>query len=296
MTCNLGSQLQTTQKQPAGVGRLGTILAVIGLLAVAGSALAAGPTSTLYLTAGDQGLNARILGGTTLAVTSPQAFPTFVGESAIAVSGGSIRTGHNGLYPGSGGTYDLNFAYTGPALGGPGNAVYDGTTDGTYNYGVSYSTGTVLRYDLNWGSPVALFTATGANPVGITYDTSNNSLWTSDFGSGWVRDWSLSGTLLSSFDTGLGAGFSLAMDQADHTLWLMSVQDSGLISQFSTSGTFLDEVDFGSTANYLGAEFSLTPEWAAKPVPEPKSILLGCLGCLLFVGRRWVKRVAAATT
>jgi len=278
------------------MGRSGNILVVIGLLAVAGSALAAGPTSTLYLTAGDQGLNARILGGTTVAVTSPQAFSGFLGESAIAVSGTSIRTGHNGLYPGSGGTYDLNFAYTGPASGWPGNSVYDGTTDGTYNYGVSYSTGTVLRYDLNWGSPEPLFTATGSNPVGITYDTSNNSLWTSDFGSGWVREWTLSGTLLSSFDTGLGAGFSLAFDPADDTLWLMSIQDSGLISEFSTSGTFLETVDFGSTANYLGAEFFLAPEFAGRPVPEPNSMLLGWLGCLLFVGRRWINRAASATT
>jgi hypothetical protein len=291
MTCDLGSQSQRTQKQLAGAGRHGTILAVIGLLAAAGSALAAGPTSTLYLTAGDQGLNARILGGTTVAVTSPQAFPGLLGESAIAVSGTSIRTGHNGLYPGSGGIYDLNFAYTGPALGGPGNTVYDGTTDGLHNYGVSYSTGTVLRYDLYWGSPEPIFTAAGSNPVGIAYDASNNSLWTSDFGSGWVRDWSLSGTLLSSFDTGLGEGFSLAFDQADNTLWLMSSQNSGLISQFSTTGTFLETVDFGSTANYLGAEFSLDP-LASKPVPEPKSMLLGCLGCLLFLGRRWANHAA----
>jgi hypothetical protein len=288
--------MKMTQRQPMDAGRRRNIFVLIGLLAVAGSALAAGPTSTLYLTAGDQGLNARILGGTTLAVTSPQAFPALLGESGIAVSGGSIRTGHNGLYPGSGGTYDLNFAYTGHANAWPGNSVYDGTTDGIYNYGVSYATGTVLRYDLNWGSPEPLFTATGLNPVGITYDTSNNSLWTSDFDSGWVRDWSLSGTLLSSFDTGLGAGFSLAFDQADQTLWLMSSQNSGLISQFSTNGTFLETVDFGSTANYLGAEFSLEPEWAGRPVPEPNSMLLGWLGCLLFVARRWINRAASATT
>ena len=282
----------TTQKH---VGKRGNTLAVIGLLAMAGSALAAGPTSTLYLTAGDQGLNAEILGGTTVAITSPQAFPGFLGESAIAVSGGSIRTGHNGLYTGSGGTYDMNFAYTGPALGGPGNSVYDGTTDGTYNYGVSYSTGTVLRYDLNWGSPQALFTATGSNPTGITYDALNHSLWTSDFNDGLVRNWSLSGTLLSSFDTGLGAGFSLALDPADHTLWLMSIQDSGLISEFSTSGTFLETVDFGSTANYLGAEFSLDP-LSSRPVPEPESMLLGCLGGLLFLGGGWIKRAASTKT
>ncbi|MGA2242869.1 MAG: PEP-CTERM sorting domain-containing protein [Verrucomicrobiota bacterium] len=241
----------------------------IGLagLAMIVSVRAAGPTSTLYLTAGDQGTNATIAGGTTTAVTSPQQFPANGGEYGIAISGNSIRTMHNGSSGGGGGTYDLSFAYTGPALANPAHTFYDGTSDGTYNYAVDIA-GSVYRYNLDWSSPTLLFTPSGvSDAIGISFDAYNNSLWISGISSGTVQDYSLTGTLLSSFNNGQVRGFALAYDPADDTLWMMSVQNSGIIRQYNTSGELLQTMDFGSTLNYLGAEFA---------VPEPSSgVLMG---------------------
>ena len=56
---------------------------------------------------------------------------------------------------------------------------YDGTSDGTNNYAVSFSSGAVYRMGLDWSSPTQIFSTgdgSGQN-AGITYDGSNNSLW-----------------------------------------------------------------------------------------------------------------------
>src|SRR6516162_4667937 len=83
---------------------------ILGASILAGNAEAAGPTSTLYLTAGDQGQNLMVLGGTTTAIVSAQANTASGGEYAIAVSGGTVRTGGNGQFgpPAVGSTYDSN--------------------------------------------------------------------------------------------------------------------------------------------------------------------------------------------
>ena len=251
------------------------------MLLLARATEAAGPTSTLYLTAGDQHENFEVLGGTTTAIVTSQASSSGQGEYAIAVSGGTIRTGGNGQFgaPAVGSTYDLNFNYTGPQLANPGNEILDGSTDGTYNYGVNWLTGSVYRCNLDWSSPTLMFGAGGTDDLGISYDSRNNSLWVATGTA--VSDYSMTGSFLSSFST--TADRALAYDGADGTLWAMSAS-AGIFDQFSTSGTLLQTMNIGNTtANIIGGEFALTP------VPEPSALALagvGGMATLVMVRRR----------
>jgi hypothetical protein len=251
----------------------------LALLALAGTAQAAGPTSTLYLTAGAQSQNLEVPAGTTTAIVSAQEDNSGQGEYAIAVSGGTIRTGGNGEFgaPALGSTYDLNFNYIGPRLANPGNNILDGTTDGSYNYGVDFSNGNVYRCNLDWSSPTFMFTASDLSysASGITYDPFNNSLWIGAFQRnfiGSVSDYSMTGTFLSSFTTTSSQNWALAFDGADGTLWGMALQGSGIFNQYSTSGVLLQTINIHNTDNILGGEFALVS------VPEPTGLSLLAFG------------------
>lgn len=247
--------------------------------------LIGGPISTYYLTDGDSRTNWIILGNT--AQSYSQHNPA--GEYPLAVSGLQVRTLS---MPGSGGSlYDLGFTYLGTDYSSPGGyAFYDGTSDGTYNYSVDFSTGAVYRMNLDWSDPVSLFnTGFGpSNSLGITYDPVNDSLWVSQWTGTNVYDFTLAGGLLSSFDAGHRSITSLAMDRADHTLWLGDQDQEGTFQQFSVSGSLLQAQPYSNMAdvgaNTLGGEFSNQ----VSSVPEPASgLLLGCaLAGLLALRRR----------
>jgi hypothetical protein len=249
---------------------MGKIILALCAVVFAVSAPAAGPASTLYLTAGGNRFNARVLAGTTTAIVTRQQFNTNNGEDAIAVTGGSIRTSAFSDYEGfiNGGTYDLNFNGTGPGYATSAEFVLDGTTDGLNNYGGDLRSRIIYRYDLNWGSPIPLFTLVGG-ATGITYDPYNSSLWISGNTNGLVQDYSLDGKLLSSFNDGYSQQNWLAFDPADGTLWLMGGNNSsGIIDQFSTTGTHLQTVSIGAGLHYDGAEFEI------DAVPEPTALAL----------------------
>ena len=96
----------------------------------------------------------------------------------------------------------------------------------------------VIATDLNWQNPVVLFSVPGAlngQLEGVTYDPTNNSLSISPIATeANISEYSLTGTLLSSFSTG-GLNFSaLAFDPADGTLWA-SLSGTNLLYQYSTS-------------------------------------------------------------
>lgn len=245
------------------------------------TASAAGPTGTLYLTAGDQGENFQVLGGTTTAIASAQAHPAGSGEYAIAVSGGSIRTAGNGQFgaPAVGSSYDLNFNYTGQTLANPLNDIVDGTTDGSFNYGANWSSGAIFRCNSDWSSPTLIFNVpSGQTYLGITYDSFNNSLWVANGQT--ITDYTMSGAQLSSFNS--TAERALAFDGADGTLWAMNGAATGVFDQYNTGGTLLQTMNLGTTANIIGGEFALVP------VPEPTTLALAGLGgfAALVVGRR----------
>jgi hypothetical protein len=268
-----------------GMRRLGLYSVCVFLL---GSGTAAAQTSAYYLSAGDQRTNVVVQGGTLLNFWT-QANGACCGEYAIAVSG-DVRTLANGNTQNElGSQYTLGGTYTGTTYPYPvADALfYDGATDGTHNYTVNYGNGDVWQMDRDWANPTLLFSTGLTSELGITWDASNNTLWTLNYGGGTVSNWTLGGSLLSSFNSGLFSAGSLALDYADQSLWMTSQFSFGTLYQFSKTGTALGVSDATLQYNYLGGEFDLAGNTTA--VPEPASIVLlasGLLGLAPTIRRR----------
>ena len=194
-------------------------------------------------------------------------------ENPIAVNT-TVRTMGSVSFAATGREYTLSGTQTGTTYTHTfGGAQFnDGTTDGTYIYAVDFNTGIVRRFDSNWANPVSLFDAGGVSEfLGITYDTSNNSLWLSGWNNNFVRNFSMTGSLLSSFSTGHTQNAALALDPADGTLWLRNRTVANRFEQYSKTGTLLNIQDYPGLlgASTLGAEFA---------VPEPASLSLTLVG------------------
>ena len=243
------------------------------------AALACGASaqvSTYYLTAGDQGTNWAAQGGPALFSFGQSAGG---GEYPIAVSG-DIRT--TGPGPGGpGGQYDLGGNFTGTSYTGslPGS-YWDGTTDGRNNYGVDWGVGGVYSTARDWSGATLMFTPTMSSQyLGITYDTSDDGLWISSWGTGSIEHYTKSGTLISAFNSGLFNVTCLAYDPADGTLWMQEWGDFGHYQQFDRFGTKLSDVFYAMAGqNTLGGEFNI--------VPEPASMLALGAGLLALARRR----------
>ncbi len=245
---------------------------------------AAAPISTLYLTRQTE-VNV-LYGG---AVTD--AWAIVDGEFAIAVDE-TVRTAGWGYCCGvAGREFALDGTPTGVTYGSAQPTTYDGTTDGNYNYGVSYSSGDVYRYSTDWTNPQLLYTTWFYEAIGITYDPADNSLWllqhhNGDVNGTQVQHWSMDGTMLGSFSTGRDYTLSLALDPASSSLWFWDRSHYdyangyyiGELVEFSREGTQLSSQAFNGEYVY-GAEFSR--------VPEPASLLFVAMGGVgLFVRRR----------
>jgi hypothetical protein len=251
------------------------------LLAATGKAQA-GPISALYLGSGSQ---IHVVQGSS--IVNSWAAPGN-NEHAIAVDS-TVRT--VGYFQGAvGREYTLTGTTTGTTYTNPlpNSGIYDGTTDGTFNYAVNYNDGVVYRFNSDWTTAVALFDAgTNTNFVGITYDSTNNSLWISGWGDTMVHNYTMDGTLLSSFSTGHITNGALALDSADGTLWLRNFQTTGQFEQYSKTGTLLSTQDF-ALANTFGGEFAFTG--GAQAVPEPASLTMLGIGAFGTIGFAWRRR------
>lgn len=253
-------------------------------LSLTGVALA-GPTSPLYLT-----YTFDLNGGHSIVVVQGNSITSFAeaygapDEVPIAVAG-DVRTSGNSLTT-IGGQYSLAGIPTGTTYHLPAIAstAYDSTTDGSHNFLVDYSYSTVYQTARDFTNPVPLFTSNGPYNVGITYDKTNNSLWISGWGATTVvTDYSMNGTVLSSFDTGHYLNAALALEPATHTLWMVD-DNTGYLVQYSTAGVLL------STGPYVG--YSLGGEFdfgSGTPTPEPGSLVMfgsGVLGLAGLVRRK----------
>ena len=196
--------------QTAGLATLVTVLFL------AAGSLTAGPVGTMYAIAAGGRQTGYIIQGSTatsFALTNDQA--------AVAVLS-TVRTLGAPFTGGAGREYSLAGTASGTTFANPGSGTYgfyDGTTDGTYNYGANYFDNAVYRMGLDWSNPTAIFTADAAGQhTGITYDAQTNSLWMVNLGSLRITNYSMTGTTLSSF-VPTHQLVALAFDGADGTLW-----------------------------------------------------------------------------
>lgn len=241
--------------------------------------VSAGPISELYLVAWQNGGVYVFQGNSFVRSWGTSASS----DLAIAVNT-TVRTA--GYYYSStyGAEYTLAGSFTGttypviPSLG-----FHDGTTDGTYNYAISWHTQTVYRFNSNWSNGTAFFTPTGSNMIGITYDPTDNTMWLLSYGRGagnnTIEHYTMAGTRIGLFSVASNEIGGLALDHADGTLWYWDY-NSSLLRQYSKSGSALSTTSI-SGGNYWGAEFRLSA------VPEFSSLFLVAMAAsVLFFCRR----------
>ena len=144
------------------------------------------------------------------------------------------------------------------------NSLYDGTTDGEYNYSIGHndfdSNFGVFRFDLDWSNPIQIFTP-NRRSSGIAYDAVTNTLWTTATvgTASHVQNYSLDGAFLSEFPVNIRGGYAIAWNPADDTLWIPeSFETTGRLWQYDKSGNLLQNPVIGGLhSNPFGAEFQM---------------------------------------
>lgn len=161
---------------------------------------------------------------------------------------------------------------------------YDAAYDGSHIYMVHWggsTDGQVWRYDANYGNGQYMFTANGQSnggDLGITYDSTTNTIWTGGFNSGHVQQWSMTGTALAGFNVFGGSASALAFDPQSDTFWLSNgVYGAGSVLNYDRQGNLLG--NFVTGHYMLGGEFLTV-------TPEPASMTVLALGVIAAIKRR----------
>ncbi len=184
------------------------------------------------------------------------------------------------------------YALDGTPLGGgpyfnPGFVdLYDGTTNGVNNWAIAHNdfdtNFAVVVGDADWNNLQVAFVPTRRSS-GITYDASTDTLWIANNLGGFngLQQYDLNGDLLADFELPFisGAGYGLAWDPGDDTLWMTGAFGSVDAYQLDKSGNILQELDFPEiTRNWISAEIL---------IPAPGTlVLLGAAGLLGLRRRR----------
>jgi hypothetical protein len=252
-----------------------------GLLvaAMAASSAALAQSGAYYVTEGTSGPgNTYVMQGGSLqfsyAWAADAQMPIVIGDfgsgTRVRQAAGQPTTGA----PQQGDEYELNGTPTGFTnfwdSGDPaGTTAYDAGFDAQSIYMAHWggaTDGQIFRYDNNYGNGVFLFAAQ-VGDLGITYDSSTGTIWTSNWFNGTVTQYALNGTQLFQYSPAGNSVGALAYDASDDTFW-MALNGAGQLAQYSRSGTLLQTV---TAPNYvLGGEFAA--------VPEPGTIVAVCIG------------------
>jgi hypothetical protein len=263
-----------------------------------------GPASILYLTNAANSTIYEVQGGSVIG-TFPETYGGTFSEAVLAISnanGIDTRSYYN-LDTGAGGQYTFGGAATGVTYSDPTPSgiytdfAYDGTSNGVNNFVMEFYgltpdgsyTENVYETGLDWQNPVALFSVQTDPGVskgefeGIAYDQDNNSLWVSGWDDNVIRDYSMTGVLLSSFVPESYSNSALAYDPSDGTLW-MAGDATSVLYQYSTTGTLLQSgTPVGlPTGNYLGGDMTT--------IPEPATMTTLLFGLATLAGWRRKRR------
>ncbi len=245
------------------------VLATVAALVVAGAAQA--QTQVLYITDGDSDFIKAIQGGIiideNLMIGGSRRYRIAVTDTIWL---GDMDAGSNAEF-----TLGLDPTGNTSPTGVDISEGTDGATNGVFNWTVESfgNTGGVYQYNGDWSGGAELFSVTGSQIVGITYDTAAGTLWVSD--QFMISQYDMAGNILSSFGHDGDRG-SLAYEPATDSLWY--VPNSGsLIRQYSKDGDLMQLLDVPYGGNVWGAEFA---------IPTPGALALLGLAGLSFRRRR----------
>lgn len=219
-------------------------------------------------------------------------------ESGVYVDDtvGVIRTaGPLRHFQDKGAEYTLTGSFTGVTTTNTsrdvGGAVWDAAYDGNqYVYAVLMANNQrafVHRCDKNYQNWSGRLFGIGNTilPVsdrpiifGITYDRAKNTLWTGDWNGSKVRQWTLNGTLVSSFDVPGGGARqigALAYDPTDETLWLVN-NAAQVHQQYDRVGNLLSSYAKITTNQIRGGEIGAGPDNTAPTVSCPAPVTSEC--------------------
>ena len=154
--------------------------------------------------------------------------------------------------------YDLSGAATGNSVPYTDINAVDGAASATTSYQLgtnAFSTSaTVYACDPDLTNETVLFTVSGNDLVGITYDLVSGNLWISDQNN--IYQYTTGGSLVGQFSHSSGRG-CLAYEPSSDTLWYVR-NGSDVIDQYSKAGALLQSITVaGLASNNWGAEFSM---------------------------------------